>query len=665
MANIFRKHQKRIVKLAGVALLSFLMVAFLLPDDFGRGMGGPDPVVAMIGDVRVRHSQVSRARWEWEMLKTVQHRLPGGEFYPLVLIRLAPGQVAEPIISEIDRNEPMYFLLLEEGRRMGIQPSEDELRSLEQQVFSTRLDPDVPAERDELRRILANFLVVEGAYNRIASIVKVSDPFRQTFLAQELQSIRANLVEFLARDFDQQVPTPDEQQLQEHFQQYASLPPGQPDPRNNPFGFGYRHPDRVALQYIAVARPDVRQAILATRDEHDWEVAARRYYIQNQQEFATTEPAPLPSAPLTLGVVPPLAVNPETGPRVREFWEVRDQILDRLITPQVDRRLTAIQTRIRGTMSDDFVAWQRAAEQNGAPPATSLNVPYPNYEYLQRLASEIQREHDVLPHVASFAEPMSADELQEISGFSHALHNNIPAPVYLTGFVRPFVEEQFRDHPEVIEVLQPTPPLRLDDTVYFARVTEALPSQPPPELAEVRDRVETDLRLKLAYDLARQQAQQLLDSAQQGRLAEAAQQAGVQLIETGHFQGGSPVPGYTLPRAANVDFAREAFKLLSLAAETGQDHPIRLIELPSAGRVIVAELQEVQALWTEQTHYLAEGQAAAQLAQIMEQPLRMQWFDYNSLVSRTGYEPRRLDNGMAEEDPDPVDPLPPPMPVGR
>src|SRR5688500_7803220 len=82
------------------------------------------------------------------------------------------------------------------------------------------------------------------------------------------------------------------EQLNAHFDKYADTVAGDASDAN-PFAFGYKYPDRVKLQYVAITRADVRKVVEASKTAYDWEVEARKYHRQNQAEFKpdpTTQP---------------------------------------------------------------------------------------------------------------------------------------------------------------------------------------------------------------------------------------------------------------------------------------------------------------------------------------------------------------------------------------
>jgi hypothetical protein len=72
----------------------------------------------------------------------------------------------------------------------------------------------------------------------------------------ELESVDVELVRFGSSIFSEDQPEPSQQQISEHFEKYKSFYPGDVT-ADNPYGFGYKLPDRVRFEYIAVKIEDV------------------------------------------------------------------------------------------------------------------------------------------------------------------------------------------------------------------------------------------------------------------------------------------------------------------------------------------------------------------------------------------------------------------------
>ena len=86
-----------------------------------------------------------------------------------------------------------------------------------------------------------------------------------------------------------------------------------------------------------------------------------------------------------------------------------------------------VAAKISNTMIGDNGVY-RAALRGGtgttAPstmPATALHVPYDSFDYLQKLAQEVQKEFKVLPTVASMGESfLTEKQLQKLPGIGES-----------------------------------------------------------------------------------------------------------------------------------------------------------------------------------------------------------------------------------------------------
>ena len=94
---------------------------------------------------------------------------------------------------------------------------------------------------------------------------------------------------------------PTEEQILKHFEKYKNYFPDQISP-DNPYGFGYKLPDSVRLEYIAVKLDDVAETVTRPIQED-----IESFYQRNRERFAIQVPsdpndpnsplAPAPNAP--------------------------------------------------------------------------------------------------------------------------------------------------------------------------------------------------------------------------------------------------------------------------------------------------------------------------------------------------------------------------------
>ena len=94
--------------------------------------------------------------------------------------------------------------------------------------------------------------------------------------SREGETLDAEFVQLEASAFADKQQTPSEEAMLRQFNQYKENIPGDVS-EANPFGFGYKLPNRVQLDYIALKLSDVA-AIIKQPTQED----AEQYYQQNR-----------------------------------------------------------------------------------------------------------------------------------------------------------------------------------------------------------------------------------------------------------------------------------------------------------------------------------------------------------------------------------------------
>jgi hypothetical protein len=679
MYRFIQKHGKKLMAVfAAFLMVSFAASGMLTPG----GAGGHNPLVGRIvaggDDEKIYGQDVFIARQDWQVLT----RVTDGRG------RRLSAMLGPEIEAEITRRPVLFLLLQKEAAQLGVTVTQDTLQSWLQNTPGL-LTAD--AERNEqITRAVRSLLLVINSAQRAASVVKISDPMVDHQLAQVQQSITLNLVDFTtARYIDQaKAAEPTPEQVKAHFENYADTIAGDAS-EANPFGFGYKYPDRVKIQYVVVPKADVRKSVEASKSAYDWEVEARKHYIQNQAQFRNEAASTKPTQSFDLA-------TPATKPTTKPYEEVQKDIKDQLIEQETERRMQTIQDRLVSTLGADWVAYRNAvgataeattqastAPANAAAPQSSQGVSYASFEYLQKLAQQIQanKQLGVLPTAVSIADRwLTLDDLNKLPGVGQANLNGVPMGSYVMSTALPFVPEAQRKEGGWLRVMEPTRPMvDANDSVYIVRLSAADPSHKPASLAEVEQQVRADLLTARAYELAKADATKLLEQARQAGLKEAA--AGRPIVTAGPLTNrqGQVVPSMALTGAASDRFINRAFKILSTASAattkpaapapstaaattqdggTAQPKPLELIELPRDGRVLVAELGDVQAMWTERSLPMEQAQIHRALGMQLMQRFIPAWFNYDSVVARVNFVPEAnaelLESGTA-----PQQPLPP------
>jgi hypothetical protein len=660
----------------------------------GGGQLGDDALVEILSD--------PQATQMLQQFASIRQRNPQLYFQ---LLQMQPGAAnmaileerGEQVFVQLDQNPEMFVLLAKEAESMGLGAHADVVESTLVRMGITA--ESAPDEYQALRQALRTLLSIDTAANVAASVVKVSQPQLTNRLASQRQEVALNLVEFAAKDFLDKVPAPTDEQVKAQFEKYKDVE-ADPNPQpgsKNPLGFGYKYPNRVKYDAVLIRKEDVRKGVPAIDD-----VDAMIYYKQNKGEFtATTQPTTQDSFSLSAG--------PTT--RQQTFTEVREKIIRTLTDQHADELDAKVRDAVRNTMKADFEAYRAATGGATSKPApsSSLGVPYNSYDYLKKLRDKIQADHKVtltIEQQDGWQTPAQIDD-SKLGKAGYTTESSLSLPRFLTSRVEAFVPAEQRKElasrggdNKPVAVWEPSPVFRdVSEDAIIVRATAADPSHVPAKLDEVKDKVAADVKLAAAYEAAQKSAQALLDAAKGGKwLSAAAAAQNKKVVTTGLFAASAngmnaplPVPGYDLKGPALTQFVQGAFKILSQEPRAGgtaprapstrsttqpttaqakapatpttmavaafKDHPLGLIELPSEGKVVVAEVDQLKPTWSKDREAFFTARTALEARFELEQAMRQAWLQYDAVTSRLGYAPAEKRERKPQRQNQPINPF--------
>jgi hypothetical protein len=624
MFKFFRKYQKHMMAF----FMVILMVAFIVPTTFRGTQGGADQIVGHAGDDKIYREQLRSAEDQFNLLtQVVMHVRNSGEqqWEPIVL------SMPAAFVQDVRNKPEKYFLLLYEAKKMGLSP---DMKEAEEVLASPNVGIRMPDDtvvsfdnitdanmRGNLQYSLANVLMISRAFRNAADALKISAPFVQHELAAENEKIKVRLVDFAGKDYLARVPAPTPEQLQQQFDHFSEIESGGQSSPDNPFAFGYKYPNRVKLQYLAIPRTEVRKAVQASKDDYAWEVDANRYYLKHQGEFPTTQPTHAPQYSFA---------TPTSQPTTQPFAQVREKIINGLIEPQTDKMQHEIAAELSSRLDQDYLAFAKDPK--------SVTPTFETFDYLKNLAADIQSKYHVTITVASIADSFKdAKDLRSLPGIGQVGK----VPDYATNYIDVFVPDELKSTPGVLHLFQSSKPQASSTSgdVYIFRVTAAEPAHKPASLAEVKDQIESDWKHQQAYDLAKADAQKAFDSAQKQGLTPSAV-GDHPLITTGEFamSATAPIENYNkLSSAAQFTFVRDTYALLGLLSNS-KIKPIALIQMPSDWKLAVVELISVDSQLKPSQLAMAQTRAVQNIVDEYEQETQNNWFNYNAIVQRLNYQ---------------------------
>jgi len=450
MFKFLRKYNTLILVIGG----SLLMIVFLLGSTIPalmQQLGGNSAAAATLAN----GESISAREWQRVQQETEQ------------LINLG---VRIPFVGEI-REPGHWYLLTREAEAAGFiggpasarEPGFITSEQLNELATTLNVDPrplyDLFAKVSGVRRLVRTYL----------DTAKLSDARIREFAAERLPSAMAQLV-VIEAEADQATTMPSEAEMQEHFQAYRDIEPGEGE-----MGFGYRLPNRVRIEWIAVD-PDLVRNTVRDSDRFS-EIEQIRHWQQNA------------------GVrrIPAVDERAEEIPQI-----VKDDLLNQLTEDVLDDIAKYIRRQVaerqRGlTLTDGYLD----LPSDWASKRISF----------AELANRIQREYGIAsPTVQSRGEEwLDRGEIAGLDGIGTASTQQFSAePMTLPmlfdntrafGNASPGTAIQEGVTGPVLRDLNAS-----DGAVYAFRFTEVDASRPADDLGEVRDAVIADLRRLAHYE---------------------------------------------------------------------------------------------------------------------------------------------------------------------
>jgi hypothetical protein len=562
--NLMKWLRKNNKKLMAVVVI-VLMVAFIGGSSFQylfRGSGGAGAAAAYYGrNQKISHLDLQAAEQEIEMVEGLGGdniaRAQGigglllGELIfrqnrnPMALdmarqtiqknrYRISDKQLAALSDTKGVPGAMFWILLCNEAQSAGIYvPNEEAASLLEKlipQMFERRTYQEVmPGVMNRFGvpedKILAAFgrLIAVLQYSQVlASAENVTMSQIRHIAGDESQSLNTEFVPFKAAYFADKDEIPAEETLTEQFNKYKDNWPGQVS-ESNPYGFGYRLPDRVQFDYIAVKLPDVA-AITKTPTQEE----AEQYYQQNRERQYTSQ---VPSDP-----------NDPNSPKVsktKSYAEVSESIMDQLRRQRVLTKAEQILQEARlmadanlpslGPNGREPTAQQRmakAGDYNKIAETLGKRYNFPLYSGRTGQLSALNMQSDkylprlFLPGIGNSALPLTQVlfSVAELGDDATTLLSAPPFAMYISigpvkdrmSMMASDLNNQIMLIARVVDVQKDGPPARL--SVAFSTRTLGL-GDPPDTKSQsfaVQEQVANDVKALAAWDTTKSRAEEFM-----------------------------------------------------------------------------------------------------------------------------------------------------------
>jgi SurA-like N-terminal domain len=482
--KFFRKYNKWILGVGG----SLLMVVFLIQPVMSMFQADRMGIaVATIegGEITRRDMQSAEAE-----LNVLRH-------FGLFLDR-------DPYERDTNSDPMRWALILKDAQRLGLSASKSEVVLLLRDLGQSDADVEMIASRfgatpAYVHQAVRHWLVVQQYKELLAGqshlsgldrarlmrgalrdpqaylfyeavsygTSRLSKPLVEHFLQDQGAQVSGRVVLVQADHYQADVPEPTDAQVQALYEQFKDALPG----RGDPYGFGYRIPDRVKIEYLSISMDQARRRVKVT------EADALAFYRQNPDRYAATDKG-------------------DTA-EPRPYEEVRDEVIRDVTDRRAFELVEKMAKAAYGLFYEDTRGMAKEDDYRVVGDVTRLKS-------MREVADRLEADYGLLPEIHSeTASWIDADDLADLPGIGTSTLADNPRVDFRSFVLSARELEPSKENPLLPRRLQVglagSPMMGQDRSRYIFRLTDAQPTRQPGSLDEVRDRVTRDTRLLSAY----------------------------------------------------------------------------------------------------------------------------------------------------------------------
>jgi len=254
--------------------------------------------------------------------------------------------ISEKQINDIYRRQVplnIYWLLLQnEAQQAGIKVTNAQVGELlgraipqlfEGQTYSQLIGAIIRQQRIPEEQILTTLGKLLAVW-QYSSIVCSNEALTTRQITQaasnEEERVNVEFVKFDTAVFAEKQDEPGADKIAEHFDKYKAIAPGTVSDEN-PYGFGYKLPDRLQLEYIVVKLDEVKTIVKRpTQDE------LGDYYSRNKEQLFTEQVPSDPNDPNSLPIK-----------KTKSYAEVASSISQQLLKDKINSTAQNILQEVR------------------------------------------------------------------------------------------------------------------------------------------------------------------------------------------------------------------------------------------------------------------------------------------------------------------------------
>ena len=552
MLKFFRKYNKWILGVGG----SLLMVVFLI-----------QPVMSMF-----QADPMKMTLAEFDGGELTRGDLMNAESELQVLRQF--GLLLDVDPDTFSRNDDglRWALILKDAAKLGLSASYQEVELLKLEVGQSEADIELMASRMNattgyIRQAMRNWLIVQQYKELMASQTHLpgkdraalirnalrnpegaryyeamaygtsfmSKPLVEHFLQDQGAQVSGDVVVIPAQSFLDQTPPPTGQEIETLFEQYKDALPGQ----GESYGFGYRVPNRVKLEYLTIPMDEARQTIKVSEAE------ALAHYRQYPERFGGA-----------------LATDGQAAAEPSPYTEVRSDVIEDLTSQRAFEKVEKMGKSAYGYLYEDTRGMAKKDDYRVVEQGANLTS-------LRQVADRLETEYGLLPKVnASDGYWINEQSMIGVAGIGQSrLADNLRVdfPSYLLSAKELEPEKDNPLLPRRLQVgLAASVMMGFDGSRYVFRLTDAQATHQPASLDVVRDQVTKDAKLLNAYKKLAGDSDAWLDRASKDGLDAVATEANASVIPLPPTPRRVPLPNGlltapTLPGVGQSEAFVEAF----------------------------------------------------------------------------------------------------------
>ena len=299
------------------------VLRILRTEDILRSMGvplfrTPDFRAVLLGELLFSERSLSP-----QVIRAIKQTIRTNEY------RISEKQLNDIYVGKSAGSNLYWLLLKKEAELAGIAISNEQCKNIlteaipqlaqgitYPQLISSIMSRQRIAE-DEVLGIFGKLLAVLEYARAVCGSEDITNSQIMHDISRENELVEVDFVRMESSVFAAEQSQPDREQLIKHFEEHNEYFSGDLS-EQNPYGFGYKLPDRISLEYIIIKLDDISKIVTKPTQEE-----TEDYYQKNREKFTVEVPQD-PNDPNSLATT-----------RIRSYAEVANILSNQLLQNKI------------------------------------------------------------------------------------------------------------------------------------------------------------------------------------------------------------------------------------------------------------------------------------------------------------------------------------------